>query len=256
MGPDDRAIDHLHTVRHRFAVVQDLKDHLPKPCQRPTPELPIDRAPLAKLLREVTPRRSCSGDPEHAIQYKTMIRRLASVRLSDCTDERFEECPFCVRHQVARQDSLPSESYLESRQGFTVNPFCQHDLREDWRGLKYPDGTVETTKVEVTTLDNLIAEHGAPAFVKIDVEGYEVEVLMGLTSYVPALTFEFSASESDRLRSCLQLLNRCPNIQVNLIEMNDRDFILPEWLSIDEFNAWADTSTLPDIGDIFVWMGR
>ena len=35
--------------------------------------------------------------------------------------------------------------------------------------------------VPVTTLDALIAEHGPPRFVKIDVEGHEAEVLRGLS---------------------------------------------------------------------------
>ncbi|MCB0069761.1 MAG: FkbM family methyltransferase, partial [Caldilineaceae bacterium] len=35
--------------------------------------------------------------------------------------------------------------------------------------------------VKVTTLDDLIARFGAPAFCKIDVEGFELEVLRGLS---------------------------------------------------------------------------
>lgn len=44
--------------------------------------------------------------------------------------------------------------------------------------------------VQVRTLDDLIAEHGCPDFIKIDVEGFEAEVLAGLSAPVPALSFE------------------------------------------------------------------
>jgi FkbM family methyltransferase len=49
------------------------------------------------------------------------------------------------------------------------------------------------TEVEVamTTLDELVSRHGEPAFCKIDVEGFEEEVLAGLTRPLRALSFEY-----------------------------------------------------------------
>ena len=83
---------------------------------------------MPKLFGQVTPRRAGAGDPEHTVQNQAVIHWLAPVWLPDSLDEWLEERPLSVRHQISRQDSLPSESYLESRQCQIVNPFCQHDL--------------------------------------------------------------------------------------------------------------------------------
>jgi hypothetical protein len=62
-----------------------------------------------------------------------------------------------------------------------------------WEGQQW----TETVHVPVTTLDALIARFGMPRFIKIDVEGYEAEVLAGLAAPVPALSFEFTTIQRD-----------------------------------------------------------
>src|SRR5580704_9749479 len=52
-----------------------------------------------------------------------------------------------------------------------------------------------TEQCAVVTLDSLIAEHGEPSFVKIDVEGFEGEVLKGLRQSRPALSIEFTVED-------------------------------------------------------------
>lgn len=61
-------------------------------------------------------------------------------------------------------------------------------------------------EVEMTTLDRLIDQYGAPEFCKIDVEGCEDQALAGLSHPLPALSFEFISIDKARAWDCIQRL--------------------------------------------------
>jgi FkbM family methyltransferase len=65
-----------------------------------------------------------------------------------------------------------------------------------------------SVEVEVTTLDELIAVHGEPAFCKIDVEGFEVDVLSGLSRPLRALSFEYLPPAHDAALAALGLVEQ------------------------------------------------
>lgn len=61
-------------------------------------------------------------------------------------------------------------------------------------------------RVRTVTADALIAQYGIPAFIKIDVEGGEPAVLDGLSTAVPALSFEYLPGAIDEVRACVERL--------------------------------------------------
>jgi FkbM family methyltransferase len=60
-----------------------------------------------------------------------------------------------------------------------------------------------TSRVRVTTLDDLISVFGVPAFTKIDVEGHEQDVLDGLSIALPAISVEVVPELLSQATACI-----------------------------------------------------
>lgn len=89
----------------------------------------------------------------------------------------------------------------------------------------------DRTSVRIDTLDALIARHGAPSFCKIDVEGFELNVLQGLSYPIPTLSFEFLRSQPHRAAQCLEQIARIGGYRFNISYGERLELMLPEWCS-------------------------
>ena len=84
--------------------------------------------------------------------------------------------------------------------------------------------------VELTTLDQLIAEYGTPSYIKIDVEGYEHEVLQGLSQAVTMLSFEFTPEYLTSAYKCIERISLLGVFQFNYSLGESMELALPAWV--------------------------
>lgn len=91
--------------------------------------------------------------------------------------------------------------------------------------------------IETTTLDSLIASHGAPFFIKVDVEGYELNVLRGLSRPVAYVSFEVNLPEfrSEGLQCVERLGCIAADGRFNFAADCGRGLVLDEWLGQQRF---------------------
>lgn len=151
----------------------------------------------------------------------------------------------------------------ELKEFFISNASTLSTFSEEWinnvkasgRFAEYEWNKKET--VEMTTLDKLIQLHGAPQFIKIDVEGYEFEVLKGLTTPVKWVSIEYTVPEqTDKAIQCIQHLQSIS--KDNELECNYSEGETMEWghrwLPAQEMVHYVQTDEFQKtgFGDIYI----
>jgi FkbM family methyltransferase len=93
--------------------------------------------------------------------------------------------------------------------------------------------------VEVLTIESLITNYGLPYFIKIDVEGYELQVIKGLNTPIPILSFEANLPEfREETLNCVWELHKISNkTTFNCIDSNHK-FFFKENRNLDSIINW------------------
>jgi FkbM family methyltransferase len=105
---------------------------------------------------------------------------------------------------------------------------------EGFEGVAWQD----RCEVPVTTLDGLIARHGLPRFCKIDVEGFEAEVLHGLSQPLPALSLEYVPAATGVVLAAIGRLEELGRYRFNVAPGERLRWLWPAWRGRSEIEDW------------------
>lgn len=94
-----------------------------------------------------------------------------------------------------------------------------------------------SSMVDVVTLDSLIENYGMPDFIKLDTEGYESEILNGLSKAPAYLSFEFTPDFHENSLACLARCKQLGMTQYNISYGESMRLARTEWLSFTEISG-------------------
>lgn len=174
----------------------------------------------------------------------------------------FEPQPHCaetIRKTYAQTPEIVVvEKGLSNLEGqMTVSICSQADtistFSDKWKTGRFSDYRWDfEADVAVSTLEAMIQEFGRPAFCKIDVEGYEHEVLSGLKSPIPCISFEFTHGGLSDAEQCVRYLDSLGYQEYNVTVGEEESLALVDWVTSETLMAALRKSSHPLLwGDIY-----
>jgi FkbM family methyltransferase len=159
--------------------------------------------------------------------------------------------PLTIVGKAVSEESSVQKMWIDAP-GSALNTLSSkwaETLRDDEDRFGRRMGFGQWKEVTATSIEALIAEHGVPFFIKIDVEGHELSVLRGMRQPVPYLSFEVNLPQfrTEGLE-CVQVLGRlAQDAQFNYSLDCRRGLARDGWFTKEEMSAVLASSPDPSL---------
>lgn len=156
---------------------------------------------------------------------------------------------------IALSDSVGQADFYKSNQHVLSSmstEFIKESQKERFKGCNWDNKMT----VETSTLDEQISEYGRPKYIKIDVEGFEYNVLKGLTSPVEYISIEFTPELYHNSEKCLDYLWDLSNGKClfNYVYRENDHYLFEEWQDINNIKEYLSNvkDFMYEFGDIYI----
>jgi len=176
-----------------------------------------------------------------------------------------EPQPSCARILVEKFGKNPNFTLIQRALGrccgenemFLSSAHTLSSMSREWienvqRLRLFPDCSWDNKiTVETTTLDSLIECYGSPDLLKIDVEGFEYDVLLGLSSPVHVISLEYTLGALQPLIESVHHLESLGPISFDYSEGETMKLAMRQWVAGERIVDILSASRGCPSGDIY-----
>jgi FkbM family methyltransferase len=156
---------------------------------------------------------------------------------------------------IALSDSIGVADFYRSSQHVLSSmstEFIQESEKQRFKGCTW------NTKIQVptSTLDKKIEQYGQPKYIKIDVEGFEYNVLKGLTNPVDYISIEFTPELYSNSEKCIDYLHDLNQgeCEYNYVYRENDHYYFDSWQNIESIKNYLSNVNdfVYEFGDIYI----